>query len=208
MRAKELHLTEKPYIHDNVELENTQLGAFTEIGLYNFIENATLDDYSYTGQFCFIQNSRIGKFVNIAAKTRIGPTDHPYKRPSLHHFTYRKKMYGFSDRDDEEFLGERENKTTYIGHDAWIGHGAIIQPGTSIGIGAIVGSGAVVTKDVPPYAIVVGVPAKVIKYRFSDEEIEALHRISWWDWSFEMIKNRIDDFQLNIAEFITRYDER
>jgi phosphonate metabolism protein (transferase hexapeptide repeat family) len=208
MQTKELQLTEKPYIHDNVELKNTQLGAFTEIGLYNFIENATLDDYSYTGQFCFIQNSKIGKFVNIAAKTRIGPTDHPYKRPSLHHFTYRKAMYGFGDRDDEQYLGERESRTTYIGHDAWIGHGAIIQPGISIGIGAIVGSGAVVTKDVPPYAIVVGVPAKVIKYRFSDSEIKALRRIGWWDWSFETIKKRIDDFQLNITEFIKLYDER
>ena len=169
MRAKELHLTEMPYIHDNVELENTQLGAFTEIGLYNFIENATLDDYSFTGQFCSIQNSRIGKFVNIAEKTRIGPT------------SYQNKKYGFRGRD--ELLGECENQTTYIGHDAWIGRGAVIQPGTSIGIGAIIGEKAVVTKDVPPYAIVVGVPAKVIKYRFSDDEIEALRRISWWDWS-------------------------
>ena len=111
-------------------------------------------------------------------------------------------MFEFGDRDDEQLVNERENQTTYIGHDAWIGRGAVIQPGTSIGIGAIVGDKAVVTKDVPPYAIVVGVPAKVIKYRFSDDEIEALRRISWWDWSFETIKNRIDDFQLNIAEFI------
>ncbi len=196
MRAKELHLTEMPYIHDNVELENTQLGAFTEIGLYNFIENATLDDYSFTGQFCSIQNSRIGKFVNIAEKTQIGPTN------------YRIKGMDLDGRDDEQLVGECENQTTYIGHDASIGRGAVIQPGTSIGIGAIIGEKAVVTKDVPPYAIVVGVPAKVIKYRFSDDEIEALRRISWWDWSFETIKNRIDDFQLNIAEFINLYDER
>ena len=208
MRAKEFQLTEKPYIHDNVELENTQLGAFTEIGLYNFIENATLDDYSFTGKLCFIQNSRIGKFVNIAAKTRIGPTDHMSKKPSLHHYTNRKKKNGYDDRDEEQLADERVHKTTYIGHDAWIGHGAVIQPGTSIGIGAIVGSNAVVTKDVPPYAIVVGVPAKVIKYRFSDDEIEALRRISWWDWSCETIKNRIEDFQLNIDEFIKLYDER
>ena len=188
MKTKEIHLSEKPYIHDHVELENTQLGAFTEIGLYNFIENTVLDDYSFTGQFCFIQNAKLGKFVNVAANVRIGPTDHPYERPSLHHFTYRQKMYGFGDQDDEQFFERRESQITHIGHDSWIGHGAIVQPGVSIGNGAIVGSGAIVTKDVPPYAIVVGVPAKVIKYRFSDEEIAALLRISWWDWPYKLIK--------------------
>lgn len=208
MKTKEVHLSEKPFIHENVELENTELGTFTEIGLYNFIENTTLDDYSYTGQFCFIQNANIGKFVNIAAKVRIGPTDHPYERPSLHHFTYRKKMYGFGDQDDIEFFKKRESQTVKVGHDSWIGHGAIIQPGVTIGNGAIVGSGAVVTKDVPPYAIVVGVPAKVIKYRFSKEEISALWRIGWWDWPHAIIKDRIDDFQMDIARFIDLYDER
>lgn len=206
MQAKEVQLTEKPYIHDHVELKNTTLGSFTEIGLYNFIENTKLDDYSYTGQFCFIQNAEIGKFANIAANVRIGPTAHPYERPSLHHFTYRKKMYGFGERDDEVFFEERESRTTYIGHDAWIGHGAIIQPGVTVGHGAIVGSGAVVTKDVSSYAIVAGVPAKVIKYRFTEEEIAALLRIRWWDWSYETLKNRVDDFHMEIPEFIRLYD--
>ena len=72
----------------------------------------------------------------------IGPTDHPYERPSLHHFTYRQKMYGFSDQDDGPFFEQRESQITTIGHDTWIGHGAIIQPGVTVGDGAIVGSGA------------------------------------------------------------------
>ncbi|WP_329958811.1 DapH/DapD/GlmU-related protein [Sporosarcina sp. G11-34] len=189
-------------------MKKSDLGMYTEIGLYNFIENTVIDNYSYTGQFCFIQNAEIGKFANIAAMVRIGPTDHPYERPSLHHFTYRKRMYGFSDKDDEPFLEQRESQTAWIGHDTWIGHGAIIQPGVSIGNGAIVGSGAVVTKDVPPYAIVVGVPAKVIKYRFPEKTIEALERIAWWNWSYETIKARMDDFHLDIEKFVERYDER
>ena len=98
MKMKESLLSKEPMIHEHVQLKNTRLGEFTEIGLYNFIENTVMDDYSYTGQFCFIQNARIGKFSNIAAMVRIGPTDHPYERPSLHHFTYRQQMYGFSDR--------------------------------------------------------------------------------------------------------------
>jgi phosphonate metabolism protein (transferase hexapeptide repeat family) len=208
MRTTEVQLSEKPFIHEHSELTNTRLGVFTEVGLYNFIENAVLDDYSYTGQFCFIQNAQIGKFSNIAAMVRIGPTDHPYERPSLHHFTYRPQMYGFSDRGDEPFFEQRVSRTAYVGHDTWIGHGAIIQPGVTVGDGAIVGSGAIVTKDVPPYAIVVGVPAKVIKYRFSEETIAALQRIKWWDWTYETIKERMDDFHVDIEKFIEKYDGR
>jgi len=208
MRTKEVYLSEKPFIHENTELKHTQLGIFTEIGLYNFIENTVLDDYSYTGQFCFIQNAQIGKFSNIAAMVRIGPTEHPYERPSLHHFTYRQTMYGFSDRDDEVFFEQRVSRTAYVGHDTWIGHGAIIQPGVTVGDGAIVGSGAIVTKDVPPYAIVVGVPARVIKYRFSEETIAALQRIKWWDWTYETIKERMNDFHVDIEKFIEKYDGR
>ena len=208
MRTTGIHLSEEPFIHEHSELTNTQLGKFTEVGLYNFIENTVLDEYSYTGQFCFIQNAQIGKFSNIAAMVRIGPTDHPYERPSLHHFTYRPKMYGFSDGEDEAFFEQRVSRTAYVGHDTWIGHGAIIQPGVTVGDGAIVGSGAIVTKDVPPYSIVVGVPAKIIKYRFSQDAIAALQRIQWWDWSYETIKERLDDFHIDIEKFIEKYDGR
>ena len=208
MKIKESLLSKEPMIHEHVQLKNTRLGEFTEIGLYNFIENTVMDDYSYTGQFCFIQNARIGKFSNIAAMVRIGPTEHPYERPSLHHFTYRQKMYGFSDHDDEPFFEQRESQIATIGHDTWIGHGAIIQPGVTVGDGAIVGSGAIVTKDVPPYAIVVGIPAEIIKYRFPEETIAALQRIRWWDWSYETIKKRLDDFHRDIGQFINKYDER
>ncbi|WP_342514333.1 DapH/DapD/GlmU-related protein [Sporosarcina sp. FSL K6-1522] len=208
MKKNDVLLSQKPMLHEHVQLENTQLGAFTEIGMYNFIENTVMDDYSYSGQFCFIQNARIGKFSNIAAMVRIGPTDHPYERPSLHHFTYRQKMYGFSDRDDEAFFKQRASQITTIGHDTWIGHGAIIQPGVTVGDGAVVGSGAIVTKDVPPYAIVVGVPAKIIKYRFPQETIESLQRIQWWDWSFDTIKERMDDFNCDIWKFTDKHDRR
>ncbi|MFJ7933972.1 DapH/DapD/GlmU-related protein [Sporosarcina sp. NPDC096371] len=208
MKMKEVLLSREPTIHAHAQLTSTRLGEFTEIGLYNFIENSVVDDYSYSGQFCFIQNARIGKFSNIAAMVRIGPTDHPYERPSLHHFTYRQKMYGFSDHDDELFFEQRESQIATIGHDTWIGHGAIIQPGVTVGDGAIVGSGAIVTKDVPPYAIVVGVPSQIIKYRFPAETIAALQRIQWWDWSYETIKERMKDFHCDIGQFIEKYDGR
>ncbi|GIN97130.1 acetyltransferase [Siminovitchia terrae] len=208
MNTKEVQLGNEPFIHDHVMLKNVEFGKYNEVGTYNFFENVIFGDYSYTGQFCFIQNAVIGKFSNIAAMVRIGPTDHPYERPSLHHFTYRKKMFGFSEQDDHDFFEHRVSRKAFIGHDTWIGHGAIIQPDVTIGNGAIIGSGAIVTKDIPPYAIAVGVPAKVIKYRFPPEVIEGLQAIQWWDWPYEKIKEHLDDFHLDIEQFIKKHNGR
>jgi len=208
MNIDEKILTREPLIHEHGKLTDTKLGMYTEVGIYNFFENVIMDDYSYTGQFCYVQNANIGKFSNISAMVRIGPTDHPYERPTLHHFTYRKRMYGFAGHDDEEFFEKRKSQMTNIGHDTWIGHGAIIQPGVTIGNGAIIGSGAVVTKDVAPYSIVVGVPAKEIKKRFPKVIISELEEIQWWDWSYEQIKDRIADFHLPIEHFVEKHGGR
>lgn len=200
-------LSIEPLIHENCRLINTELGDYTEVGIYNFFENVKLDHYSYTGQFCILQNTEVGRFSNIAAMVRIGPTDHPMERPTLHHFTYRRIMYGLAEQDDQAFLDWRRSQKTYIGHDTWIGHGAIIMPGVKIGNGAVVGSGAIVTKDVDPYTIVIGVPAKPIKKRFSEEIIAKLEEIKWWNWSYETIKERLDDFSLPIEKFVEKYHE-
>ncbi|WP_373432803.1 antibiotic acetyltransferase [Clostridium sp. N3C] len=80
--------------------------------------------------------------------------------------------------------------------------------GANIGNGVIAGAGAVITKDVPDYAIVVGAPAKIVRYRYNPEQIEALNRICWWDWSDEQIRERYDDFFLPIDDFIAKYDPK
>lgn len=198
-------LGKAPCIHENCQLQNAEFGEYTEVGINNVFENVKLDDFSYTGQFCMLQNVVIGKFANIAAMVRIGPTDHPMDRATLHHFTYRRMKYGFAASDDEEFLQRRTEHKVYIGHDTWLGHAAIIMPGVKIGNGAVVGSGAVVTKDVEPYTIVVGVTAKPIKQRFTDATIRKLEEIKWWDWSYEIIKERLDDFYLPINQFTDKY---
>jgi phosphonate metabolism protein (transferase hexapeptide repeat family) len=205
MMTEKKVLKEEPLIGESCKIANAAFGKYTEVGIYNFFENVTLDDYSYTGQFCFVQNAYVGKFSNIAAMVRIGPTNHPMARPTLHHFTYRSHMYGFGDKNDEEFFAEREGCRTYIGHDTWIGHGAIIMPGIRIGNGAVVGSGAVVTKDVEPYSIVAGTPAREVRKRFKAEIIEKLEEIQWWDWTYEKIKDNFDDFLLDIDAFVEKH---
>ncbi|WP_140538245.1 DapH/DapD/GlmU-related protein [Mesorhizobium sp. B1-1-8] len=91
-----------------------------------------------------------------------------------------------------------------VGNDVWIGHGAIMLPGVAIGDGAVVGAGAVVTKDVPPYAIVVGSPAKVIRYRFSEDVVAKLLAIQWWQWDDEKVKSEAGTLTGRIEAFIER----
>lgn len=93
-----------------------------------------------------------------------------------------------------------------IGNDVWIGKNVLITNGANIGNGVIAAAGAVITKDVPDYAIVAGVPAKIIRYRYTPEQIAALNRIQWWNWSDDEIRKRYADFYLSIEEFIEKYD--
>jgi hypothetical protein len=114
-------------------------------------------------------------------------------------------QYGFDTKDDENFFEWRASRKAHIGHDTWIGHGSMIKPGVSVGNGAVIGQGAVVTKDIPAYAVAVGVPAKVIYYRFDEETIKKLESIKWWDWSHEKIKENFDDFTGNIQDFVKKH---
>jgi len=156
--------------------------------------------YTYISNNVYINNCLIGKFCSIASNCAIGLDDHNYKVVSNHYFLYKAK-YKFIKND----LKHSDNITN-IGNDVWIGFGAFIKAGVKIGDGSIIGANAVVTKDIPPYAIVGGVPAKIIKYRFPKDIIAKLKRIAWWDWDEKTIKNRINDFY-NINDFIKKYYE-
>ena len=93
-----------------------------------------------------------------------------------------------------------------IGNDVWLGRNVLITNSSNIGNGVIAGAGSVITRNVPDYAVVAGAPARIIRYRYSEEEIEALNRIAWWNWSDEKIRENHDDFYLGVKEFIYKYD--
>lgn len=196
-------LGEQPVFHANVLLYQCYVGAWTEIGANTSMIESALDDYSYTAGDNQIIYTEIGKFSNIASNVRINPGNHPMQRVTLHHITYRRGMYGLGE-DDADFFNWRRSHKCIIGHDTWLGHNAIIMPGVTVGTGAVVGSGAVVTKDVPPYMIVGGVPARPIRQRFPDEVVEKLLRIAWWDWDRPTLEARFDDLY-DLPSFIEKY---
>ena len=111
-----------------------------------------------------------------------------------HHCTYRRVQFGFGDADDTDFFNWRREHKCVLGNDVWVGHAAVIMPGVKIGNGAIIGSGAVVTKDVGDYEIAAGMPARIIKKRFSDEIIKKLLKIEWWDWDRKTIEEKLPEF--------------
>jgi phosphonate metabolism protein (transferase hexapeptide repeat family) len=201
------HLSEVPEIDPSAVVRNSEFGRYTYLGPDSQVFGSSLADYAYAMGGNQIAHASIGKFCNIATGVRINPSNHPWWRATLHHFTYRSLSHGFSLEDDADFFQWRANDHVQIGADVWIGHNAIIMPGVRIGVGAAVGSGAVVTRDVPDFAIVVGVPARVLRPRVDAETAERLKRIAWWDWSHEQIEAALPDFRrLDAAAFAAAYD--
>jgi len=197
-------LTKAPNIDPTCIIKDAHLGEYTHLMRDTYLIESSFDDYSYTAGNVQIIYSQIGKFCSIANSVRINPGNHPQWRVTQHHMTYRKFAYGFDQKDDEEFFNWRREHKCIVGHDVWIGHAAIIMPGVKIGNGAIIGSGAVVTKAIPPYAIAVGVPAKVIKYRFDEPTIAALMDIAWWNWDRATLEENYNDLN-DLSLFIKKY---
>ena len=196
-----------PLIHSGCEVINSQFGAWCEVGAQSRVINSSFEDYAYCDRMADIANTTVGKFSNIAAMTRIGPTDHPFAHAAQHHFLYRSSYYWDDVADDPEFFAARAARRTTLGADCWIGHGAIIKPEVRVGIGAIVASGAVVTKDVAPFMIVAGCPATPIRSRFSQGIIDRLLALAWWDWGHTELRAALDDFRSLKAEaFLEKYE--
>lgn len=185
--------------------EATKIGIYSDIGDRCNFRESIIGDYAVCRGENQIWYAEIGKFSSIAYGARINAVNHPaFTRIAQHRFTYRGKQYDLAEENDPSITEWRKQNKVIIGNDVWIGHNAIIMPNVQIGNGAIIGSGAVVTHNVEPYSVVVGVPAKPIKKRFSDEIIEKIEKSEWWNWSHEQLKERYDDFK-NIEEFVRKW---
>lgn len=200
-------LSDESYLQPGADVRASHLGRYVEIGEGSRILESRLGDYSYTDRYADIAYSTLGKFVNVAAFTRINPSEHPYHRASLHHFMYRSSYYWPDEPDEAALFDWRRSRPVTVGHDTWIGHGVIIMKGVTIGDGAIVASHSVVTKDVMPYSIVAGAPARFLKLRHPEQVAERLRELSWWDWSHDMLRQALPDFRALSAEaFLEKYE--
>lgn len=161
---------------------------------------------SYIGKNCSFFG-KIGKYCSIANNVNVITGNHPTKDYISTHpaFYSTEKQVGFTYVNkttfEEHKYADEEKNPVVIGNDVWIGANVTILEGVTIGDGAIVAAGAVVTKDVPPYAIVGGIPAKVIKYRFDEEKIKKLLELKWWDWPTHKIIEKRESFK-NINNFL------
>ena len=199
-------LGREPFIHSTADVRDCRFGTYCEVGARTKMAETSFGDYSYVVNDSDIIYAEIGRFCSIAAQTRINPGNHPLDRVALNHFTYRSSAYGLG-ADDASFFDWRRSFRVTQGHDVWIGHGAIVLPGISIGNGAAIGAGTVVTKDVPPFAVVVGVPGRVIRMRFTPDIVAALERIAWWDWTHDQLAAALPDIrQFDAAAFCKKYD--
>lgn len=160
--------------------------------------------FDYKKAFLYLPEDKIkiGKYTSIAADVSfIASGEHYYNRVSSYPFYANLLKLGNS-------KDTKSNGPIEIGNDVWIGHGAVILSGVSIGNGAVIAANSLVVKNVAPYTVVGGVPAKKIKRRFSEDVTVALERIKWWNWGKEVIAERISDFyDLTVDEFVKKYEK-
>ncbi len=205
MASKNLGL--EPVIDPTAAVRDSSLGRYTEVGARTKMAETSMGDYSYIVNDGDVIYTTIGKFCSIAAQVRINPGNHPMWRASQSHFTYRASAYFEGEADEASFFDWRREHHVTIGHDVWIGHGVTVLAGRTIGTGAVIGSGAVVSKDVEPYTIVGGVPAKVIGRRFPESIGARLLALAWWDWDHVTLRARLGDFRnLPIEAFLEKYE--
>jgi len=199
-------LGEEPLIDPTAQVRASRLGRYTEVGARTRLLESELGDYSYIVSDGDMVYTTVGKFCSIAAMVRVNPGNHPMQRASQAHFTYRASAYFDGEADEASFFDWRRASRVAIGHDVWIGHGAIVLAGRQIATGAVVAAGAVVTKDVAPYMIVAGNPARPIRQRFPIEVAERLAGLAWWDWSHAELHRALPDFRALAAEaFLEKY---
>lgn len=175
-------------------VKNCEMDKTSKIGQKSSVLNVKIGRYSYIGRNNGVTNTEIGNYCSIGSFVTIGGGVHPLNRISTSPLFYDKgndwKTSDFISKDNKEV----DQLLTIVGNDVWIGDYSYIKAGVKIGDGVIIGAGAVVTKDVPPYSIVGGVPAKVIRYRFSEEIIERLLEIKWWDKDEKWLKDNVSLF--------------
>lgn len=181
--------------------ETLILGRKTFIYPPSWIYDTCIGDYTYIATNAHISKTEIGKFCSVGPNLVCGWGIHPTNGISTHPMFYSTMKQNGMTLSDINKVEERKPIT--IGNDVFIGANVTILDGVTIGNGAVIGAGAVVSKDIPPYAVAVGCPIRIIKYRFSEEIIKKLKDIKWWDFDDESLKD-VEQNEFDIISFLTK----
>lgn len=175
-------------ISTTAKVVDSKMGIYTRVKDFAELRDSQLGDYSYVSQQSLVNKTVIKKFTSIAQGCYIGLWEHDTE-VSTHSFY----LYEHSGHFVKGYTNYKKDAlNTYIGNDVWIGANAVIIKGITIGNGAIIGAGSIVTKSIPSYAIAVGNPAKIIKYRYTPNEITWLEELQWWDFDRHIIQDLVD----------------
>jgi acetyltransferase-like isoleucine patch superfamily enzyme len=174
-------------INLKAELTGCQVAEGGRVAQYADVRHTIIGRYSSIGRYSKLTHCEIGNFCSISWDVTINARNHTLNCLTTSAFPYVRRL-GFTNRDDIHY------ETVLIGHDVWIGAGVIILPGVRIGDGSVVGAGSVVTKDVAPFSIVAGNPAREIRKRFSEAEVEEIYNMEWWFWDESKIKDNLSIF--------------
>jgi acetyltransferase-like isoleucine patch superfamily enzyme len=211
--CRKWHISGDCFVHYSARLNNAKLEGKNKVSRGVIINDSLLGYGSYLGVDVILSRCAIGRFTSISAHVTLVVGQHPTRvfvstHPSFYSLA---EIYPFISKSSyvktqkyNEFKLIDDKYSAVIGNDVWIGHGVLIMEGITIGDGAIIGAGAIVTKNIPPYAIAVGAPAKVKRYRFSKEDIDFLLELKWWDKEEDWIREAAPYFDSieNLKNFI------
>jgi acetyltransferase-like isoleucine patch superfamily enzyme len=191
-------------LFDGLHIYNLHLSPKVKLGRGAMIRSNTeigdisLGSYSYiSGPHSYVESAQIGKYCSIARQVVIGASGHNYNWVTTSPVIVT-KTYGMISNNVEQ----PQKHAPIIGNDVWVGINAVIMRGVTIGDGAVIAAGSVVTTNVAPYSIVGGIPAKHIKFRFNEHQVEQLLKIGWWNWNVKKVKENSHLFY-DIDQFIS-----
>lgn len=187
---------------------DSKLDGYNYVGADAILCSVKMGQASYVGDRCIFYHARIGKYTSISSYVVTATGRHPTKKWVSTHPAFFSTLgqAGFTFADQTKFeeikwADEDDRISVEIGNDVWIGASVIIFDGVHVGDGAVIGAGSIVMEDVPDYAVVVGRPAIIKRYRFSEPEIQFLKKIRWWDKSLDWVKEHSDYFE-DISTFM------
>ena len=191
-------ISETAIIQKDCDLQKSTLADYTFLKHNCVCQNSVIGLRSSVGMFSIIRDADIGKYVSISWNTTVGAVNHEMNHLTTHAFPCRSR---FKLTDIERGMPEVR---TVVGNDVWIGCNVVILPGVTVGDGAIIAAGAVVTRDVPAYAVIAGVPGRMIRYRWDEETVEAVKALEWWNWDDETIRKHLSLFERDMCPELLR----